>query len=88
MTTPYHYLMAAGDAAADALIDDLSSWHDRMVAHMRRHGAPSRTCRCGDPDTCPRQDARDLWLRAGRTFGDAAARLTFLRQHAVEQAHG
>ena len=83
MTTPYHYLVAAGDVAAGDLADDLCAWHDRMVAHLRRHGAVARgACACPDLERCPVEEARDLWSRADRQFGPAAAALTFLRAHA------
>jgi hypothetical protein len=86
VTTPYRYLVASGDGAAADLVEELCTWHDRMVAHLRRHGA-SAPCSCGDPDACPREDARDLWTRARRAFGADTAPLTFLRQHAGD-AHG
>ena len=86
VTTPYRYLVASGDGAAADLVEELCTWHDRMVAHLRRHGA-SAPCPCGDPDACPREHARDLWTRARRIFGTATAPLTFLRQHAGD-AHG
>ncbi len=87
MTTPYRYLVTGGSETATDLVDELCTWHDRMVAHVRRHGASS-PCECGEPDDCPREEARDLWPRARATFGDAAAPLTFLRQHANEVVHG
>jgi hypothetical protein len=86
VTTPYRYLVASADGAATDLIEELCAWHDRTVAHLRRHGASS-PCGCGEPDECPREHARDLWARARRAFGSAAAPLTFLRQHAGD-AHG
>ena len=83
MTTPYRYLVAAGDAVAADLVDDLCTWHDRMVAHLRRHGATSHGgCTCADDDRCPVAAAPDLWSRAHREFGEAAESLTFLRAHA------
>ena len=86
MTHPYRYLVsAAGDAE---LIDDLCAWHDRMVAHIRRHGAAARTCSCVDTDTCPRHEAVSLWAQARITLGEAASALTFLRQHAEATESG
>ncbi len=85
VTTPYRYLVASADGAAADLVDELCTWHDRMVAHLRRHGTTA-PCACGEPDVCPRQDARELWTRSIRAFGAATAPLTFLRQHA-EAAH-
>lgn len=87
MTTPYRYLVAGADAAAAELVEELSTWHDRMVAHLRRHGE-ARPCRCDEQDDCPRAEAVDLWARARDTFGAAAAPLGFLRHHAGEVAHG
>ncbi len=87
MTTPYRYLVASADDDATDLVDELCTWHDRMVAHLRRHGAAS-PCTCGEPDDCPREEARDLWPRARATFGAAAEPLTFLRNHAGEVVHG
>ena len=83
MTHPYRYLVAAAGAAD--LIDDLCAWHDRMVAHVRRHGAQRRACDC-DSDACPAAEATWLWDAARRAFGQDAAALTFLRRHA-EAAH-
>ena len=80
MTHPYRYLISADNA--DGLIDDLCIWHDRMVAHVRRHGASPPSCACSDEDTCPRQQAAPLWAQARAAFGDGSAALTFLRQHA------
>ena len=82
MTTPYRYLVAAGDAVAADLVDDLCVWHDRMVAHLRRHGAAASDCACDDLDRCPAAQAADLWKQASRHFGASAASLTFLRVHA------
>lgn len=79
MTHPYRYLVSSADAD---LVNDLCAWHDRMVAHVRRHGALPRTCACVDPEDCPRQQAGTLWSRARAAFGDGAVALTFLRQHA------
>ena len=87
MTYPYRYLIASGDDPAPDLVDELCAWHDRMVAHLRRHGAGGGPCSCHDADDCPRADAPDLWGRASRTFGAAAASLTFLRRHAVGEPH-
>ncbi|WP_291988966.1 hypothetical protein [Luteitalea sp.] len=87
VTTPYRYLIGPGDDVGAELVDDLCRWHDRMVAHVRRHGASAR-CGCGDPDDCPRIEARELWHRARTEFGVDAAPLTFLRQHGGGDVHG
>lgn len=84
MTHPYRYLVSAGDAAD--LIDDLCRWHDRMVAHVRRHGAA--ICGCPDAETCPRQEAVGLWAQARVALGADAPALTFLRQHAEAAGRG
>jgi hypothetical protein len=88
VTTPYAYLVAAADTPAADLVDDLCVWHDRMVAHLRRHGAAAGrgVCACRDADDCPRVQVADLWRRAHRTFGAAAVSLTFLRAHGGRDA--
>ncbi len=87
VTSPYRYLLtAASQAPADSLVEELHTWHDRMVAHVRRHGASPGACDC-DVEECPRAQARDLWARARRAFGESSAQLTFLRVHAGG-AHG
>lgn len=86
MTHPYRYLVTAAGAAD--LIDDLCAWHDRMVAHVRRHGTSPRSCACADMDTCPQAEAVTLWAQARIAFGEASAALTFLRQHAEAADHG
>ena len=80
MTHPYRYLISSADAAE--LIDELCSWHDRMVAHVRRHGAASPDCTCEDTESCPRHEAVGLWAQARLSLGETAGSLTFLRQHA------
>ena len=88
MITPYHYLLGTHHPAASMLVDELRHWHNRMVAHVRQHGAAPRGCRCAEAGECPRVEAVDLWSRAEQTFGAAAAQLTFLRRHACGDAHG
>jgi hypothetical protein len=85
VTHPYRYLVSAAGAAE--LIEDLCTWHDRMVAHVRRHGAADG-CGCDEAEACPRQQAVGLWAQARAELGDAAASLTFLRQHAEAAHHG
>ncbi len=80
MTHPYRYLISSANAAE--LIDELCSWHDRMVAHVRRHGASSQDCTCEDTDSCPSHEAVGLWAQARLALGETATSLTFLRQHA------
>jgi hypothetical protein len=86
VTHPYRYLISSANAAE--LVDDLCIWHDRMVAHVRRHGASPPSCACSDEDDCPRQQAESLWAQARAAFGDASAALTFLRQHAEYARRG
>lgn len=82
MNTPYHILAClAGHADAQSLAHELTRWHDRMVAHVRRHGQrPPADC-CPDDD-CPSQEASSLWPQARRVFGQRAAELTFLSHQA------
>lgn len=88
MTTPYHYLLAGSPASSSDFIDDLCTWHNRMVAHLRRYGAAPGRCACPDDDECPRRQASELYGRAERALGDLALQLTFLRRHALGDAHG
>jgi len=83
MTTPYAVLACqATHADAHDLAEALAHWHDRMVAHVRRHG-PHPPADCCDDDGCPVVEARSLWLQAHRVFGGASAQaLTFLRDQA------
>lgn len=83
MTTPYAVLASQADHAdAQDLADVLGQWHDRMVAHVRRHG-PHPPADCCDDDACPAAEARSLWLQAHRVFGGHLAQaLTFLRDQA------
>lgn len=84
MSTPYHRLAAlAGHPDAQALADELTRWHDRMVAHVRRFGpTPPPTC-CDDE--CPVHEASSLWTLAQRVFGPQAFQLTFLHAQAGGQ---
>lgn len=88
MTTPYHYLLAGATAPSDDFIDELCTWHNRMVAHLRRYGATAATCSCPEPDDCPRRQATDLYRRAETTLGDQVGQLTFLRRHAEPLSPG
>ena len=76
MTTPYRYLVASADGAAADLVEELCTWHDRMVAHLRRHGA-SAPCRLRRPGRLPaRTRARPLDAgAAGFRVGHRAADL-------------
>lgn len=86
MNKPYETLAClSGHPEARPLADALTHWHDRMVAHLRRHGAsPPADC-CPDDD-CPQQEASALWPRAQRLFGQRARELTFLSGQAVSRA--
>ncbi len=83
MNNPYHMLARlAGHPDAQSLADDLTRWHDRMVAHVRRHGPrPPAGC-CADDDDCPGHEASALWPVASRVFGQRARELTFLSRQA------
>lgn len=82
MNTPYSVLAClAGNTDAQSLADELTRWHDRMVAHIRRHG-PRPPANCCPDDECPRQEAFALWPQARRAFGGRADELTFLSHQA------
>lgn len=67
-----------GSPEAVDMIDEMSEWHDRMVAHLR---APkgSGLSRCDDE--CPHADARRLWQATRNVFGEAAGEFEFLKRH-------
>jgi hypothetical protein len=68
-----------GSPEALELGRQLSSWHDRMVAHERvRTPSTRRVC----DDTCPHAESIELWHAALQTLGEAADRLTFLKSTA------
>jgi hypothetical protein len=56
----------------------LSSWHDRMVAHERLARSSRQRC----DEACPHAESIDLWAGALEILGDAAERLTFLKDTA------
>ena len=82
MNNPYLSLAyLSGNPEARSLAEELIHWHDRMVAHLRRHGAcPPYAC-CPNDD-CPGEEASALWPLAQRVFGQRAAALTFLSAQA------
>ena len=85
MINPYTSLAClAGHPDARSLADELTHWHDRMVTHLRRHGAcpPADCC---PSDDCPGQEASSLWPVAQRLFGERAAELTFLSAQAARE---
>jgi hypothetical protein len=84
MRNPYHTLACvAGTPDALELADAITAWHDRMVAHIRQHGAtPPPDC-CPEPDACPGAEARRLWLEAREAFAARAHALTFLQAQAA-----
>jgi hypothetical protein len=67
---------------ARELAEQLVSWHDAMVKHIRvlsaRHDAE-----CGED--CPHEEAASLWTAAQRTFGARARDLTFLRSNGQQR---
>lgn len=82
MNNPYHMLAClAGHPDAHPLADELTRWHDRMVAHVRRYG-PRPPADCCPEDRCPRVEAWALWSLASRVFGQRARELTFLSRQA------
>ena len=67
-----------GTSEARELAQQLVTWHDAMVKHLRVVG-PSRTTRCGED--CPHDEAAALWPAVQEVFGERAAELEFLRTH-------
>ena len=63
---------------ARELAEQLVTWHDAMVKHLRVLGS-RQDARCGDD--CPHEDAASLWAAAQGTFGVKARELLFLRSH-------
>jgi hypothetical protein len=65
------------------LAQELTTWHDAMVRHLRTVG-PSDVIAspCDGTDDCPHTDAHDLWARAQQVFGEDADTLVFLRESA------
>ena len=63
---------------ARELAEQLVTWHDAMVKHVRVLGA-RHDAQCGDD--CPHEEAASLWAAAQRTFGPRARELVFLRSH-------
>jgi hypothetical protein len=72
-----------GTADALALSEQLSAWHDAMVAHQR----PADTLGSSECDPeCPHAMAKSLWQNAIDVLGHHAARLTFLQRHGCQPA--
>lgn len=67
-----------GTIEARELAQQLVTWHDAMVKHLRVVG-PSRTYRCADD--CPHEEARTLWSAVQEVFGERANELEFLRSY-------
>jgi hypothetical protein len=63
---------------ARELAEQLVTWHDAMVKHIRVLSA-RREAQCGED--CPHEEAVSLWATAQRTFGVRARDLMFLRSH-------
>jgi hypothetical protein len=77
-----HYQAIANRVAspdARELARQLSSWHDRMVAHDRLTRALRQSC----DDECPHAESIELWQMAQQLLGDFAEDLTFLRTTAA-----
>ena len=70
-----------GDAVATVearvLAEQLVSWHDAMVNHVRILTLRRGRCEEG----CPHEQAQALWAEALSVFGDDARKLAFLRKH-------
>jgi hypothetical protein len=64
-----------GTPDARELAQQLVTWHDRMVKHVRLVGS-RRAPRCSDG--CPHDEAAMLWSAAQDAFGARAGELAFL----------
>jgi len=67
-----------GTSEARELAQQLVSWHDAMVKHLRVVGSRP-TLQCGEG--CPHEEASVLWTAAQDTFDAGAGQLEFLRSH-------
>ena len=67
-----------GTSEARELAEQLVTWHDAMVKHLRVVSS-RRGVKC--LDDCPHDEATLLWSAAQQTFGTRAKDLTFLRSH-------
>jgi len=74
-----------GTSEARVLAEQLVTWHDSMVKHLRVVGS-GRGVACADD--CPHDEAALLWSAAQTTFDARAEDLTFLRLHGQEQRPG
>src|SRR5687767_4578032 len=63
---------------ARELAEQLVTWHDAMVKHVRVLGSRPNA-QCGED--CPHEETTSLWTAAQRTFGARARELVFLRSH-------
>jgi hypothetical protein len=71
-----------GTIEARELAQQLVSWHDAMVKHLRIVAARRQAC----DDGCPHAEAAALWSAAEGVFGDDADDLRFLRDHGRRSA--
>jgi hypothetical protein len=71
-----------GTIEARELAQQLVSWHDAMVKHLRIVAAKRQRC----DDGCPHAEAATLWSAAQCVFGDDADGLSFLRDHGERSA--
>ena len=83
MTMYLHLGNQIGTVEARDLAQQLGSWHDAMVRHLRVAGA-KRGPKC--LDECPHDEAAALWSSAQQIFGDRAHELAFLRAHGQRMA--
>ena len=67
-----------GTNEARELAEQLVTWHDAMVRHLRAVG-PQRDAQC--IEDCPHEEAAQLWPTAQAMFGGRANDLVFLRAH-------
>jgi hypothetical protein len=78
MTMYLHLGNQIGTVEARDLAQQLGSWHDAMVRHLRVTGQ-KRGPAC--VEECPHDEAAALWSAAQQIFGERAHDLAFLRAH-------
>jgi hypothetical protein len=67
-----------GTSEARELAQQLVTWHDAMVKHLRLVGT-RMTAECSDD--CPHVEAGALWAAAQDVLGAGASQLEFLRSN-------
>ena len=79
--SPYAIVSSnAPSAEAASLVERLTSWHDRMVAHERQLRTAGTSGPCDDE--CPHVEAGMLWTEVTSVIDPPANELAFLRSRA------